>query len=414
MAAINGTPGNDFIEGTAQADVLLGLDLNDTLRGLDGDDFVHGNRGFDRVNGNRGRDTLRGGKGDDVIRGGGGDDLLFGDLDSDTLYGDLGADTMIGGDGFDLFVIGADNATDIIVDFGANDTIGLAGGQTFFDLNIFDGNGFTVIQDRLTGAVLATLSSVRSDAIDFNDFVPLIEDTNPAPRSFNIEFDYRFDTNGFFDSPARRANLEAAAAYWESIIKDEFADIPVGTSTPFVVNPRTGNSDLFVTDRPIDDLLVFVGAAPLEGSTLAESGPSGFFVNEARYVSSNFEPWIGTMAFDSTVNWFFDPTPESDNDIPANSFDFLSTAIHELAHVLGFGTSAAFEDLVSGFSFRGSNARAANSGSSIPLAGDRAHIQDGFLVNGTETLMDPTTVTGVRTLATPIDVAMLVDIGYII
>jgi hypothetical protein len=188
----------------------------------------------------------------------------------------------------------------------------------------------------------------------------------------------------------------------------------VGTSTPFVVNPRTGNSDLFVTDRPIDDLLVFVGARALGGSTLAESGPSGFFLNESRYVGNNFEPWIGTMAFDSGVNWFFDPTPESANDIPGNSFDFLSTAIHELAHVLGFGTSAIFEDLTSGSRFNGSNARAANNGSSIPLSGDLAHIQDGFLVNGVETLMDPTTVTGVRTLATPIDVAILADIGYII
>jgi hypothetical protein len=305
MAAINGTPGNDFIEGTAEADVLLGLDLNDTLRGLNGDDFVHGNRGFDTVNGNRGRDTLRGGKGDDLVRGGGDDDLLFGDLDSDTLYGDRGADTLIGGDGADLFVIGADSATDIVVDFATGDTIGLAAGQTFFDLNIFDGNGFAVIQDRLTGQVLATLSNVSAASLDFNDFVPLINNTNPAARSFNIEFDYRFDSSGFFDRPDRRAVLEAAATYWESIIKDEFADTPVGTSTPFVVNPRTGVSDLFVTDRPIDDLLVFVGAAPLGGSTLAESGPSGFFVNESRYVGDNFEPWIGTMAFDQSTNWFY-------------------------------------------------------------------------------------------------------------
>ncbi|AFY71077.1 Hemolysin-type calcium-binding region [Thalassoporum mexicanum PCC 7367] len=414
MAEINGTSGNDFIEGTAQQDVLLGLDLNDTLRGLSGDDFVHGNRGFDTVNGNRGRDTLRGGKGNDLVRGGGDDDLLFGDLDSDTLYGDRGADTLIGGSGNDLFVIGADASTDIVVDFSSGDTIALAGGQTFFDLNIFDGNGFAVIQDRLTGQVLATLNNVQAAAIDFNDFVPLIDSTNPVPRSFNIEFDYRFDSTGFFDDPARRANLEAAAAYWESIIKDEFADIPVGTSTPFVVNPRTGNSDLFITDRPIDDLLVFVGAAALGGSTLAESGPSGFFVNESRYVGSNFEPWIGTMAFDQSVNWFFDPTPESDSDIPFSSFDFLSTAIHELAHVMGFGTSGIFEELTAGSNFTGTNARAANDGRAIPLSGDLAHIQDGFLVDGFETLMDPTTVTGVRTLATPIDIAIMSDIGFII
>jgi hypothetical protein len=46
-------------------------------------------------------------------------------------------------------------------------------------------------------------------------------------NSFNIVFDYRFDTSGFFNDPQRRATLEAAAKAWESLIADEFPNVPL-------------------------------------------------------------------------------------------------------------------------------------------------------------------------------------------
>lgn len=230
---------------------------------------------------------------------------------------------------------------------------------------------------------------------------------------FNIEFDYRFDTQGFFTSE-KRAVLESAAAIWETIIRDEFANTPVGTRVPSMDNPQTGNalSGDFVVDRAIDDVLIFVGARNLQGSTLALAGPSGYFVGDRRAEGSDFEPSIGTIAFDLDTDWFYDSTPATATDIPANRQDFLSTAAHEIAHVLGFGTSNAFDNLLSGLNFTGANARARNGGSAIPLS-NSAHILDGYQFGGSgQTLMSPFADRGVREQPTVLDVAILDDIGY--
>ncbi len=48
-------------------------------------------------------------------------------------------------------------------------------------------------------------------------------------NSFDIQVDYRFDTDGFLNDPNRRAVVEAAASSWENIIKDEFTNIPAGS-----------------------------------------------------------------------------------------------------------------------------------------------------------------------------------------
>lgn len=239
--------------------------------------------------------------------------------------------------------------------------------------------------------------------------------TGPKPSPFNIEFDYRFDTNGWF-TPARRKALEAAAQVWEQAIRSDFPDTPKDTRTPLVRNPQTGKylSGDFITDRPIDDVLIFVGARDLQGtfgSTLALSGPSGYFPSETRYSGSTFQPWIGSMAFDQSTNWFIDPTPDTDTDLPLGQQDLISTAIHELAHVLGFGTSQAYRRQVSGGEFEGSAAIAKNGGQSIPLSG--AHIASGYERSDTgEPLMTPFASRGIRKKPTVLDLAILDDMGY--
>lgn len=231
---------------------------------------------------------------------------------------------------------------------------------------------------------------------------------------FNIEFDYRFDTQGFFTSE-KRAVLESAAAIWENILRDEFANTPVGTRVQLVNNPQTDNelSGDFVVDRAIDDVLVFVGARDLQGiagSTLALAGPAGVISRDRE--GSDFEPSIGTIAFNIGTDWFYDSTPATASDLPTNRQDFLSTAAHEIAHVLGFGTSSAFDNLLSGLNFTGANARARNGGSPLPLS-DSAHILDGYRFGGSgQMLMSPFADRGVRKLPTVLDVAVLDDIGY--
>jgi RTX calcium-binding nonapeptide repeat (4 copies) len=425
MALINGTSNSDTIDGSQESDSIAALPGNDSVSGFAGNDSINGNQGADTLNGSQGDDWIYGGRGLDLLHGGQGNDLLFGGVGNDTLWGDRGADTLSGGEDSDLFAIGR-NGADIITDFSSGDEIGLADGLTAQDLSVVESsnNGAvnTIIQDRLTGQVLATLSGVSSAAIDPSRFRAISSPasaTSPetqATRNFDIRFDYRYDTNGFFSDPKRRAVLEAVANTWEGIIKDEFPDIPVGTRTPFVNNPQTDVSDTFVTDTPIDDLLVFVGSREFGGNTLAQGGPSGFFTNESRYTGSNFEPWIGSVAFDSNTNWFFDSTLNSADDIPGAAFDFYSITLHELAHVLGFGTAKAFDNLVSGSNFIGDRAKAANGGNPIPLepAPDLGHIEVGYRINGVEPLMLAASGPGVRNFATPVDVAALADIGYVL
>ena len=233
--------------------------------------------------------------------------------------------------------------------------------------------------------------------------------------TFNIQLDYRFDSQGFFNNTNRRNTLEAAVSVWEGLLADEFTNVPTGTDLS-VTNPETGQTVGFESDFEIDDLVIFVGAREL-GTTLGVGGPSGIWIVgselESRFQGNDFEPWTGSISFDESTNWFFDQTPDTDNDIPNTANDFFTVALHEIAHVLGFGTSNAFNNLVSGQFFIGGNATAINGGNSIPLySQDTSHIQEDFLFNGAENLMDPTTTVGDRKFPTELELAMLVDIGY--
>ncbi|MBD2094053.1 matrixin family metalloprotease [Trichocoleus sp. FACHB-591] len=227
--------------------------------------------------------------------------------------------------------------------------------------------------------------------------------------NFNIQFDYRFDTNNWFTTERRNA-LEAAASIWKNIINDEFTDIPTGTQIS-VRQPVTEEFISFKTSAPIDDLTIFVGAKDLDGN-LGEGGPGAG--SGSRYTGSDFQPAVGSITFDTNDNWFFDSTPSTDSDIRWNSYDFIATALHEIGHVLGVGTSRAFDNLVSGQYFIGSKAKIVNAGQAIPLAPGLSHIQDGFIPAGltTQSLLDPIGEAGQRRLPTRLDLAILADIGY--
>jgi hypothetical protein len=252
-------------------------------------------------------------------------------------------------------------------------------------------------------------------------------------NGFNIEFDYRFDTNGWFTSEKRVA-LEAAAKIWEDIILDEFSEIAAG-ETMDVRNPQTGEYTQITTSSAIDDLRIFVGARDLNGS-LGVAGPlsgaTSYVVGSdshqryiERFTGSDFEPWIGTVAFDPNVSWHFDPDdPLITDTIPFTEHDFVSVAVHEIGHVLGISSGInAFNDLVSlydngNYYFIGSNAVAENGGYAVPLASnasgpDNSHFQEGHEYGDSgEVLMDPTLTRGTRNLVTRLDAALLDDIGY--
>ncbi len=207
-----GGKGNDCLRGGGEDDLIFGDKGNDTvfgdtgndcLSGAGGDDILLGAEGGDVISGGVGNDTGDGGEGDDRIFGGDGNDSLSGGSGDDILSGDRGSDTLTGGDGSDIFVLGRVGTSasssgflttggreigdaDLIRDFKAGDSIGLAGGLNFTQLEIFQGQGSnssnTIIRDRQTGEFLAVLIDVRSNSIDESRFttaqIPRVDD-NP-------------------------------------------------------------------------------------------------------------------------------------------------------------------------------------------------------------------------------------------
>ena len=375
-----------------------------------------------QINGTQRDDILSGTSEQDALRGRAGNDRLLGDRGNDVLYGNAGRDTLTGGDGSDIFVLSG--GRDLITDFSnGQDLIGLPGRVSFSQLQISAGTGAnagdTIISfGRFQVAVLEGVSSSQIDAADFtNDLTPISAPppmVPPANGNFNIEFDYRFDSSGFFNDPARRAALEAAADIWEGFIQDEFPNVPAGIEFT-VDNPSvSGREERIVLNEEIDDLLIFVGARPLPGRTLGQAGPDGLdaagTVFSNRINGSDFQPWVGELTFDPEGNWFFDSTPNTDGDIPFGQSDFISTALHEIGHILGIGTADVFEEIGAGGAFDGPNALNVNGGRPIPLERDLSHVQEGFL-NDT-VLLDPTSRNGTRELPTQVGLALLADIGY--
>jgi Ca2+-binding RTX toxin-like protein len=234
--------------------------------------------------------------------------------------------------------------------------------------------------------------------------------------SFSIVFDYRFDESGFYTPDVRRA-LESAAAIWQDIILDEFDDIAPGHQFE-ISDPETGEDVVLILDDAIDDLLIFVGSRDsLSGNTLGRGGydsGSGASVFTRRTQFSDFEPYIGEIYVDRSENWFFDQTPDTDDDIPLDSHDFITVALHEIGHVLGIGTAPISGQLTAGGKLSGFNVQRLveyySDYDSIPVEQDGVHFEEGIL--GDTTLMDPTLTSGARTVPSALDRAWLADIGY--
>lgn len=196
--------------------------------------------------------------------------------------------------------------------------------------------------------------------------------------SFSITFDYRFDASGFYTTEVRNA-LEAAADIWEAIILDDFDDVASGHQFQ-ISNPETDEDVTLTLDHPIDDLLIVVGSREsLPGSTIGYGGynsGSGASIFTRRLRFSDFEPYLGYIYVDRSTDWFFDQTPDTDDDIPADQQDFITLILHEIGHVLGIGTADISKELASEGSLNGFNiqelAKAYTDGT-VPVEADEAH-----------------------------------------
>jgi hypothetical protein len=251
-----------------------------------------------------------------------------------------------------------------------------------------------------------------------------------------IQLDYRFDTRGFFDAShpqgaAARGALERAAAAFASI-SDALAPIAPASgntwTTGTFLHPGAGGfvsvADLAV---PADAIVVFVGGRPLggalgfaSGSTIGSaSGDPAFLETLAARgqlgaldpIPTDFGPWGGSITFNAAAPWHFGVSAG-----PAvTEQDFLTTATHEIAHILGIGIAASWDARVFDGHFEGA-ASIASFGEPVRVDATGGHWAEGVasLARGVaqETLMDPTTSRGVREWMTDLDWAGLRDVGW--
>jgi hypothetical protein len=289
-------------------------------------------------------------------------------------------------------------------------------------------------------------------------------------RAVNIVIDYSRDTNQFFGAgnpagqgTAARNAVQAAATFFSNILTDTLDAMqapPNFTAASGAVvswswnasfnHPATGSSTML--DMPVipaNEYRIFVGARNFTGTTLGEGGPgsaagggptgSGSFtsaeITQIQQITSTFETSLatrgetsgfvrfgGSISFDRRAStlWHY-----NHNTAPAaGSNDFYSVALHEMAHVLGFGASSEWSNLATGSHFNGTAAAAAYGGppplqpfdpdNPMPPTHWAPNTMSRILGTSTvqEAAMDPNLTQGTRKQFTALDAGGLVDIGW--
>ena len=256
----------------------------------------------------------------------------------------------------------------------------------------------------------------------------LVASSAQAEANIDIQFDYTYDTSGFFSDVSHQSALNAAANLFESRFSDQLTAItssgPNSFNTAFF-NPSNpsgasivNNDDSFAANV----IRVYAGGFNFTDNTLGEGGPGGYscsgigsFCNDAIQRGQgavtgksavDVAPWGGSITFDTNTNWNF-----STASGPSSSqYDFYSVAVHELGHLLGFGASDSFSNRVVGTNFVGPAAGtvALNSGLDHWAAGTLS------VYNGVsqEAAMTPSLANGTRKNFTNLDFAAMQDIGW--
>lgn len=258
--------------------------------------------------------------------------------------------------------------------------------------------------------------------------------TGGPVRALSIQIDYRFDDYGFFADESRRQAVEDAARDLSSHFGDSLTAVASDGGngwTARFTNPSTGAAealpDLVV---PADTLVVFAGARGLRPTSLGLAAPGTASVTGSRAwfetvsyrgqlgaaatPATDFGPWGGFVSFDLDTNWFSDITLDG---LGPEEVDLYSVALHELAHVMGFGLAESWLDQVSLGRFVGASA-VGEYGAPVPLSAERKHWAEDLLNIGNgqiqKPLMTPFLPFGNRTLLTELDQAGIADVGWVL
>ncbi len=251
-----------------------------------------------------------------------------------------------------------------------------------------------------------------------------------SAQAISIQFDYTYD-GGFFDDQQRRDRLQQAADFYTGF-SDTLSAINPAAGDQWSVqfnNPSNLGTQIQEHNMSVsaDILTVFVGGSAMGSGTLGfgttgilfnVSGSTDFVDsaytrgqhNATGFGATDYGTWGGAMSFNSDVNWFWGETTDGLNN---SNNDFLTTAAHELGHLLGYGSADSWFSQMDGGLFSGESSIAAYGG---PVPVGTAHWAEGVMstYNGIdqETMMDPTTPGGIRQLPTVLDYAGLEDIGW--
>ncbi len=251
--------------------------------------------------------------------------------------------------------------------------------------------------------------------------------------SIKIRFDYSLDeedkSKSFFSS-SRKTLLEAAAKMVTSRMTDNLTAIQpsgINTWTAQTRHPQTNKLMDFPNLKiAANEIVVYVGARELDDNIIGEGGYGGFKRIEngnwrntvagrgqagaLATPKTDFGPWGGTLAFDTTTNWFFGLDQSA---LEPGQQDFVTVAAHELMHLLGFGTAESWTNLKSGATFTGPKSRAAyDAGGNVPLSVEGKHWRETVTDAGRPTIMRPVIDSGERRTLTGLDLAGLDDIGW--
>jgi hypothetical protein len=167
------------------------------------------------------------------------------------------------------------------------------------------------------------------------------------------------------EAASYNALFQAAATRWQrAIIRDElntFVNLPAGTAC--------GSGILPSINETVDDILVFAEVVDIdgEGGTLASA-------SACRFGATSLKPVVGYMKFD-----------RADLTRLIAQGRARNTILHEMGHVLGFGSLTRWRDLLVGAGtsnpyFVGSNALSAfnalNAGSTSPWFGSKVPVEE--------------------------------------
>ncbi|PLS67447.1 MAG: hypothetical protein CV045_13560, partial [Cyanobacteria bacterium M5B4] len=145
-----------------------------------------GTPGNDSLVGTPGNDSIFGGAGDDTLYGGQGNDLIIGEAGNDIIFGGAGTNTLTGGIGRDRFVLTTAGTATVTDFYFGDDFLGLGDDLTIDDIEVAQSFANTLVIDRRTGNVLATLNNVNSSDLRRQNFVDAagrIVNFAPAPAT---------------------------------------------------------------------------------------------------------------------------------------------------------------------------------------------------------------------------------------